>query len=59
ATPGAFFGHSADRRKYKQVALGLLDTDIDVLHGADQKGIGGGQLTAACSDETPGDFRLQ
>ena len=24
-----------------------------------QKGIGGGQLTAACSDETPGDFRLQ
>ena len=30
-----------------------------VVHGADQKGIGGGQLTAACSDETPGDFRLQ
>ena len=29
------------------------------VHGADQKGIGGGQLTAACSDETPGDFRLQ
>ena len=27
--------------------------------GADQEGIGGGQLTAACSDETPGDFRLQ
>ena len=34
ATPGAFFGHSMDRRKYKQVALGLLDTDIDVLIGS-------------------------
>jgi len=29
------------------------------VHGADQEGICGGQLTAACSDETPGDFRLQ
>lgn len=29
------------------------------VHGADQEGTGGGQLTAACSDETPGDFRLQ
>ena len=33
ATPGAFYGHAVNRNNYYDIALGILDTNYDILAG--------------------------